>query len=535
MQDNNGGSFMDRKTLIAIGLMAVVLFGWQSFLAKKYPDQNKTATSTTVPTNTADEAAKATTTTPNANVTANDTTSTDAKPRVDQPESLLHYEDEEVSFDLSSQGMGLKNYILKKHTNRKNEQIAMGLKDEGLFVTSVLGATTLPHFELKKVNDTTFEGRALVEGTEILKTIEILANKMAFKIGTNVVKPSTGFRGLEMRISEATMVPESSSFLFPSFDHQELIVKHTSTTDRINVTGSKEVTQKEFPGATLSGVSSQYFAAAIVDESPIIPEAVVRGGVHEKIMTSRLQYKPTTGGQDFALKATAFAGPKSYDHLKRVDAALTDLINFGFFSMIAKWLLVLLQWFHTVIPNWGVAIILLTVLVRLLVLPFNVTSYRSMKRMQTIQPKIQSLRERYKDNPQALNQEMMKMMRDEKVNPIGGCLPMLLQMPVFFALYQVLGQSIELYQAPFFGWIHDLSLKDPFYVLPALMALSMFIQQKITPTTMDPAQAKIMQWIPMVFALMMISLPSGLTLYIFVSTLFGILQQQLFMKERGKA
>ena len=132
-----------------------------------------------------------------------------------------------------------------------------------------------------------------------------------------------------------------------------------------------------------------------------------------------------------------------------------------------------------------------------------------------------------------MNKEMMLLMKDQKVNPLGGCLPMLLQMPVFFALYQVLGQSIELYQAPFFGWIQDLSLKDPFFVLPVLMGISMFIQQKITPSTMDPAQAKIMQFIPLVFSIMMVSLPSGLTLYIFVSTLFGVTQQQIFMKDRS--
>ena len=194
-----------------------------------------------------------------------------------------------------------------------------------------------------------------------------------------------------------------------------------------------------------------------------------------------------------------------------------------------------LYWFYSLIQNWGVAIILLTVLVRLIVLPFNITSYKSMKKMQVIQPKIKALRERYKDDPQNLNKEMMAVMRDNKVNPLGGCLPMLLQMPVFFALYQCLGQSIELYQAPFFGWIHDLSLKDPFYVLPILMGISMYVQQKITPTTMDPAQAKIMQFLPVVFSLMMVSLPSGLTLYIFVSTLFGIIQQQIFMKDKKSA
>ena len=126
----------------------------------------------------------------------------------------------------------------------------------------------------------------------------------------------------------------------------------------------------------------------------------------------------------------------------------------------------------------------------------------------------------------------MLLMKQEKVNPLGGCLPMFLQMPVFFALYQVLGQSIELYQAPFFGWISDLSLKDPFYVLPVLMGVTLWIQHKVTPTTMDPAQAKVMQFMPIIFSVMMVSLPSGLTLYTFVSTLFGVLQQQFFMRDK---
>ena len=152
--------------------------------------------------------------------------------------------------------------------------------------------------------------------------------------------------------------------------------------------------------------------------------------------------------------------------------------------------------------------------------------------MQQIQPEIQRLKEIYKDNTQALNQEMMKLMRDNKVNPMGGCLPIVLQLPIFWALYQVLQNSIELYRSPFLGWIHDLSLKDPYYVLPVLMGISMFIQQKMTPSTMDPAQAKVMLIMPIFFAVLMMSLPSGLTLYIFVSTLFGILQQVFMMKDK---
>jgi YidC/Oxa1 family membrane protein insertase len=210
-------------------------------------------------------------------------------------------------------------------------------------------------------------------------------------------------------------------------------------------------------------------------------------------------------------------------------------VDFGFFDWIAQHILTMLRWFYSVVGNWGLAIILLTVVVRLLVLPFNLYSYKSMRAMQAIQPQIQALRERYKEDQQTQQQEMMRLMRDNKVNPLGGCLPVFLQFPIFIALYQVLGNSIELYQAPFILWIHDLSLKDPYYILPVLMGLTMFTQNKITPNTMDPAQAKVMLMMPLVFTFFMVSLPSGLTLYMLVGAVFGVLQQLYFMRDRRKA
>jgi YidC/Oxa1 family membrane protein insertase len=155
--------------------------------------------------------------------------------------------------------------------------------------------------------------------------------------------------------------------------------------------------------------------------------------------------------------------------------------------------------------------------------------------MQRIQPELARLKEIHKNNTQVLHQETMKLMRDNKVNPAGGCLPLLLQLPIFWALYQVLQNSIELYHSPFVGWIHDLSLKDPYFVLPVLMCITMVIQQRLTPNTMDPAQAKIMMFMPVMFGFLMMSLPAGLTLYIFVSTLFGILQQLFMMRDRNAA
>lgn len=153
--------------------------------------------------------------------------------------------------------------------------------------------------------------------------------------------------------------------------------------------------------------------------------------------------------------------------------------------------------------------------------------------MQRIQPELNRLKEIYKNDNQKMNLEVMKLMRDNKVNPLGGCLPIFLQLPIFFALFALLQNAIELYQAPFALWLQDLSMRDPYFVMPVLMGITMFIQQKITPSTLDPAQQRVMLILPVVFSVFMLGLPSGLTLYIFISTLFGILQQFFFMRETG--
>jgi YidC/Oxa1 family membrane protein insertase len=219
-----------------------------------------------------------------------------------------------------------------------------------------------------------------------------------------------------------------------------------------------------------------------------------------------------------------------------VDEELVPIVDFGFFGFIARYVLSMLKVFYSMCGNWAIAIILLTILVRLLVLPFNIISYRSMKTMQLLQPQMAKIKERYKDDQRRANEEVMGLFRKHKVNPAGGCLPMLIQLPIFWALYQVLGHSIELYQQPFpyDFWVHDLSMKDPFYILPILMGFTMFAQQLITPNpSMDPNQAKVMKFMPLIFSFFMLSLPSALTLYIWISSLFAVIQQTYFMKSHN--
>jgi YidC/Oxa1 family membrane protein insertase len=212
---------------------------------------------------------------------------------------------------------------------------------------------------------------------------------------------------------------------------------------------------------------------------------------------------------------------------------LEDTIDFGWFiygswgivKAVAKPLFSVLRFIYDYTHNYGIAIILLTVSIKLLFVPLQYKSYKSMKDMQLIQPKVAALQAKYKDDRERLNKELIKLYRDHKVNPVGGCLPMLLQMPVFVALFNILYMTIDLRQAPFVLWITDLSVQDPYYVLPIIMGASMVLQQKIMPTTMDPTQAKIMLLLPAFMTVLFLTFPSGLVLYWLTNNVITITQQ----------
>ena len=251
------------------------------------------------------------------------------------------------------------------------------------------------------------------------------------------------------------------------------------------------------------------------------------------------RYKTTEAGQMYVEIPNAskeFSGDlvftkKNYDELIALGDNLHLSVDFGFFAILAVPTLRALQFIYKFIPNYGIAIILVTILIRLITFPLQYKSFKSMKKMQLIQPELTKIKEKYKDEPQKMQKETMDLFKKAGANPLSGCLPLLLQMPFFFAIYKVLYSSVELVGAPFYGWIHDLSIHDPFYILPVLMAVAMFAQQKMTPTTsMDPTQAKIMLFMPIIFAFIMKSLPAGLVLYIFVSTVVGLLQQMIVYK-----
>ena len=232
-----------------------------------------------------------------------------------------------------------------------------------------------------------------------------------------------------------------------------------------------------------------------------------------------------------SLKASFYAGPKDTDSLAKISPHLQLTVDYGILSIIGEPLFWLLKVIHGFLGNWGLAIIGLTIAVKALFFHLSAASYRSMAKMKKLAPKMAEMKERFGDDRQKMSQEMMKLYKDEKVNPLGGCLPMLIQMPVFLALYWVLMESVELRHAPFYLWINDLSVMDPYYVLPLIYGVTMWFMQKLNPQPTDPMQARVMQMLPLVFTFMFLWFPAGLVLYWVTNNVLTIAQQYYITKQ----
>lgn len=245
----------------------------------------------------------------------------------------------------------------------------------------------------------------------------------------------------------------------------------------------------------------------------------------------RIPNQTIANGQHQEFKATLWVGPKLQDQMAATAPNLDLVVDYGWLWFIAKPLHWLLSTIQGLVSNWGVAIICLTFIVRGAMYPLTKAQYTSMAKMRMLQPKLQEMRERIGDDRQRMSQEMMALYKKEKVNPLGGCLPIFLQMPIFIALYWALMESVELRHSPFFGWIHDLSAQDPYYILPLLMGVSMFFIQKMSPSTItDPMQQKIMTFMPVMFTFFFLFFPSGLVLYWLVSNIVTLIQQNLIYR-----
>ncbi|HMM54084.1 MAG TPA: membrane protein insertase YidC [Candidatus Desulfobacillus sp.] len=232
-----------------------------------------------------------------------------------------------------------------------------------------------------------------------------------------------------------------------------------------------------------------------------------------------------TPGQSTRIDVPLYAGPQEQANLKKIAPGFDLVVDYGWLTVIASPIYWLLELIHRVVGNWGWSIILLTVLIKAVFFPLSAASYRSMAKMKLVTPKMMKIKEQFSSDRNRMNQEMMELYRKEKINPLGGCLPILVQIPVFIALYWVLLGSVEMRNAPWMFWIHDLSTKDPYYVLPIIMGASMLVQMRLNPTPPDPIQAKVMMVMPIVFTFMFLWFPAGLVLYWTVNNVLSIAQQ----------
>jgi YidC/Oxa1 family membrane protein insertase len=281
--------------------------------------------------------------------------------------------------------------------------------------------------------------------------------------------------------------------------------------------------RKTFTDVHLTSSFDQYFASIFYGLNPDVTVTVDRDRESNPVVYIE-------GSKAFSFKG--YVGPKDYKELDAIDPVLTNAIEYGWFTFAAAPLFKVLMWLHGIFGNWGWAIIGLTLLIRMVLFPLTYKGMLSMQKMKEVAPKIKELQAKYKGDPQRMNAAVMETYKKHGANPLGGCLPLLLQIPVFFAIYRVLLNAVELQGAPWILWVSDLSRMDNYYILPILMGVTMFYQQHITPNNFtDPMQEKIFKYLPIIFTFFFITFPSGLVLYWFVNNLFSIAQQFIVNKQ----
>ncbi len=508
--DRETPSFIDPKTIAAIVFCIGFLLLWQGHMNKKYPSK--------------------TTNQPPLAQENTEPLKPESKP-VPQPlsdsaakEKFLDFEGENLKFQVSSLGMGLREIVLKNYSDRENKPIAF-LSEAPLFAAHL--ADKEIYFEVEK-QDNKFIGIASYKNLQIKRSLTVYDEKYFIESTTEIA----GKQDVRISFDEKIVLSKGDVPFLPSYDNSSYYVSYGTKEEREILL--EDAIQSTYKNTTLLSIENHYFTRAIIDNSSIKPNLEVLYDIQSTIVRGSFVYEMPDSIKQIKLEHGIYLGPKEKTKLLSIDTRLKAVLNYGFFAWIAHPIMDMIRLFFKWTNNWGLAIIMMTFVVRMLLLPFNMMSHKSMKKMQQIQPKLKALQEKYKDDKLELNKATMEVMRESGANPIGGCLPMLLQFPVFIALFKVLGVSIEFYQAPFFGWIDDLSQRDPYFVLPVLMAASMILHQKISPTTPDPKAKKLMLVMTVVFSLFMVVYPSGLALYIFVGSLFSIIQQLIIVRtEKG--
>ena len=564
---------MDKRTILAIVLSMLVLFVYQTFFMKPPPKkpadpQQKEAVTAAPTAPTAPPAAKEAAAAPVLAPAAK----TDAAPQATVREKDIPVETDLYTAVFTNRGGALKSFKLKGYRTELPQERRytldallgpLGFKKtvdrpalpvELVYVQDGMSRPlnlTFPESTVDMPAEGVYEADA--GSVDIVKSPD--RNRLTFsqtlpsrvrveKIYT--FQPGKFAFDLEVRVHNLTAAPISQKALMSwhqfvdpkaetdSYTHEGPVVYVAKAIDRQEV---KKIDKEKLfgPDVSWAGFETKYFIASMIPQNPSLTSLVVSRDSRNLISTSLSGPKNTIpAGQAGLFGYTFFLGPKDHGILKAQGVGLENAIDFGdWLKWLAMPMLIILKYLNEFVKNYGIAIIILTILIKILFWPLGNKSYESMKAMQKLQPKMVELREKYKDDKQKLSQETMALYRAHKVNPMGGCLPMLIQIPVFFGLYKALLYAIELRHAPFFWWIQDLSAKDPYYITPIIMGATMFVQQKMTPTAGDPMQQKIMLFLPIIFTFLFLNFPSGLVIYWLFNNILSIGQQYYVNKKHS--
>ncbi len=545
------------RTFLAIIISFLILIGYQYFFVGFGPAELPQETSVAQTETTTSAAAVPKTAVLAAPVSSLPPDGSQKMERPARPARTVTVDTDFYTASLTEDGGALTSFVLKdyKETMADGSPGMQMIKvdgEQGLPLEfswgSVAPATTFYETETEQVafqgnnGHLTMKGRG--NGLEIERSYTFSKDSYLLELAVRVKNVSSGvLQGAAELHQSNRPFSESkagSQFLFvgPAYYMNESLEEVDSDDFE---TGPKTITGQ----MDWAGYEGTYFLCAILPNngsvSSMTMEAFADEGVRMKVSSDLETLQP---GEEKLYTYKVYFGPKKLDIMKSVGSNLHKAVNFGWFDVIAQPTLYLLNFFYGIVRNYGIAIILVTIIFKAVFWPITQKGLKSMKNMQKLQPKMAKLKEKYKGDPTKMNQEVMNLYKTYKVNPLGGCLPMVLQIPVFFALYKVLLMCVELRHAPFMLWISDLSAPDrlpigvdiPYIggipVLTLLMGGSMFLQQKMTPTTADPTQAKIMMFLPVLFTFMFVNFASGLVLYWFVNNLLAIFQQQMINRQK---
>ncbi|MDI6800617.1 MAG: membrane protein insertase YidC [Thermodesulfovibrionales bacterium] len=511
---------MEKRMLLAIIISIAILITYQYLAVKDTPLVTREET---VKEDSVDKDKKEI---PHVNKKAAEVPTAPA-PKTDiSVEKEIKVEGELYAAVFSTKGGTMKRIELKKHKDKAGNIIV--LKGDNLLLPLSIGSDD--SFQLSGVNFATNAKDIRLDSSAKTATLVFEHSSAGHSIRRTYSFYNDNY-GIDLKDEvsglDSYWITTGKDFgIYEKDDSEHFGPVVLKDAERMEFTEKKLKESKSFKeGVKWIAQEDKYFFSSIVPRSPIAETKV-----WSKNGDALAAIKLGAGTNKYLI----YAGPKEYDRLKKFGVGLEHIVDFGFFSILARPLFWLMKLFYNVLPNYGIAIIILTIIVRIPFIPLINKGQKSMKRLQEIQPKMAEIKEKYKNDPQRMQRETMELYKKHKVNPVGGCLPMLLQIPVFFALYKVLLIAIELRGSPFMLWIKDLSAKDPYYILPIVMGVTMVIQQKMTPSAMEPTQQKIMMILPVVFTFMFLTFPSGLVLYWLVNNVLSIAQQFYMNKQLAR-